>query len=173
MKYIFALFILICITLFNLSPFGFKILAGFDHAQGGTLVFVPNANELVAGNGAFTSPTATTPRTYQWLIHESQLTALVGKNLTAITYRLPTSATGPWPTTDVTYSDYDIYLSGSVSPENRSLAFAQKCCRDSNPSTERSTFLYLQIHLHPAETQMHSDWTLPLINHGFIPADIC
>lgn len=125
MKYIFALFILICITLFNLSPFGFKILAGFDHAQGGTLVFVPNANELVAGNGAFTSPTATTPRTYQWLIHESQLTALVGKNLTAITYRLPTSATGPWPTTDVTYSDYDIYLSGSVSPENRSLAFAQ------------------------------------------------
>jgi hypothetical protein len=85
---------------------------------------VPPAFQNVVGGSTFTGPTATTARTYQWLIHESQLTDLVGLDLTGLTYRNPTSATAAWPAADITFSDYDIYISGSVAPEERSLTFA-------------------------------------------------
>ena len=63
-------------------------------------------------------------RTYQWLIAESELTAYVGQDLTGIAMRLPTSATSAWPTADASYTNFDIYLSGSVDPASRSLTLA-------------------------------------------------
>ena len=57
-------------------------------------------------------------------MHESLLTDLVGLELTGITFRLPTNATTPWPANDAFFSNYDIYLSGSVDPSQRSLTFA-------------------------------------------------
>ena len=85
---------------------------------------VPTAFENAPGTSTFLGPLANAARTYQLLIHESQLTNLVGLQLTGISWRLPTSATGEWPTGDITYANYDIYLSGSVNPADRSLTFA-------------------------------------------------
>lgn len=85
---------------------------------------VPNAFENTPGTGTFLGPLANAQRTYQWLIQASQLTGLVGKNLTGFKMRIPTSSTADWPTSDVTFTNYDVYLSGSVEPANRSLTFA-------------------------------------------------
>lgn len=83
---------------------------------------VPNAYESTAAGGSFLGPFSNSPRTYQMLIAASELTDLVGKNLTSLSFRSLTSATSAWPTSDVTFSSFDIYLSGSVNPANRSLA---------------------------------------------------
>ncbi|MBK9227147.1 MAG: hypothetical protein IPL67_08900 [Ignavibacteria bacterium] len=85
---------------------------------------VPNNYSATGGTASFTGPLANLQRTYQLLIHQNQIAALAGKNLTAISFRLPQSAVSSWPTTGVTYNNYDIYLSGSVDPVNRSLTFA-------------------------------------------------
>ncbi len=88
-------------------------------------VVVPNAYNATPGTASFTGPFATTARTYQLLIHQDQLAELVGKSLTSIDFRLPTSATAAWPAAPVEVTSYDIYLSESVPPANRSLTFAQ------------------------------------------------
>ncbi len=85
---------------------------------------VPAAFENTPGTGTFLGPLANSQRTYQLLIHESLLTNILGHQLTGLSWRLPTSATGAWPTADVSFANYDIYLSGSVAPADRSLTFA-------------------------------------------------
>lgn len=85
---------------------------------------VPSSYENVPGTGTFLGPLANAQRTYQLLIHESLLTDMVGLELTGLTWRIPPSATSDWPTADVTFNNYDIYLSGSVTPADRSLTFA-------------------------------------------------
>ncbi len=100
-------------------------LAVTASAAGGLVdAVVPPAYKDVPGTGIFLGPQTVGPRTYQMLIHESLLTDLVGLRLNGITWRLPTSATADWPASNVTYASYDIYLSGSVAPEFRSLTFA-------------------------------------------------
>lgn len=84
---------------------------------------VPSDYASTPANITFLGPLANAPRTYQLLIHESLLTNLVGKEIKAISWRLPTSATANWPLADVTYTNYDIYLSESVTPSARSLTF--------------------------------------------------
>jgi hypothetical protein len=44
--------------------------------------------------------------------------------LTGLTWRIPANASADWPAVDLNYSNYDIYLSGSVDPADRSLTFA-------------------------------------------------
>ncbi len=97
-------------------------LSATSHAQLQTTV--PNAFGDTAGTGTFLGPLANSARTYQLLIDDSQLTAHLGMTLTGISFRLPASATGNWPTTSITFDNYDIRLSGSVAPEDRSLVFA-------------------------------------------------
>ncbi len=82
---------------------------------------VPPDYTSTPGNGTFLSQFANTPRTYQLLIHESLLTDLVGKELHAVSWRLPTSALSNWPSSVVTVTNHDIYLSESVTPADRSL----------------------------------------------------
>jgi len=82
---------------------------------------VPSDYTSTPGTSAFLSQLASTPRTYQLLIHESLLIDLVGKELHAVSWRLPTSATSDWPATEVTVTNHDIYLSESVTPADRSL----------------------------------------------------
>ncbi|HMS66256.1 MAG TPA: T9SS type A sorting domain-containing protein [Ignavibacteria bacterium] len=84
---------------------------------------VPNAYSGLPGTVTFTGPLTNSQRTYQMLINESELTALQGKRIDAITFRLPVSAASAWPVSDITYANYDIYLSGSVAPQDRSLTF--------------------------------------------------
>ena len=82
---------------------------------------IPPAYQDVTGTGGFLGPLANAARTYQLLIHQDQLTAMVGQELTAISWRNPASATTTWPATDAVYGAYDIYLAPSVAPAARSL----------------------------------------------------
>lgn len=86
---------------------------------------VPTGYSATPGTHSFLGPLANTGRTYQLLINANQLTSLVGQDLLGLSWRLPTSATAAWPSVDVTFSNYDIYLSGSVAPADRSLTFAE------------------------------------------------
>ena len=85
---------------------------------------VPTAFAATAGGGTFLGPLSNAQRTYQLLIHSDQLTALVGQNLTGITFRLLPSATANWPAADAAFTAYDIRLSESVAPADRNLTFA-------------------------------------------------
>lgn len=85
---------------------------------------VPNAFAGTPGGGTFLGPLANSARTYQLLINESQLTSFVGSSLNGLQWRLGPSAANPWPAADVSFTNFDIYLSGSVAPADRSLTFA-------------------------------------------------
>lgn len=85
-----------------------------------TTVTIPN----LTTTSSFTGPFANNTRTYQMIIDDSQLTALNGKYLTSISFRLPTTAAAAWPAANTTYPDYQIYLSDGVEPANRQLNFA-------------------------------------------------
>lgn len=85
---------------------------------------VPPGYTGTQGTATFLGPLGNAQRTYQLLIRDSMLTAIVGQRITGMTYRLLGSATNNWPASDITYANYDIYLSESVAPENRSLTFA-------------------------------------------------
>lgn len=85
---------------------------------------IPPAYSGTPGTAGFLGPLANAQRTYQLLIHEDLLTGLVNKEIQAIGWRLLPSAAADWPAAEATYSSYDIYLSESVPPANRSLTFA-------------------------------------------------
>ncbi len=101
----------------------FEAIGAATDIQGNPHV-VPTAYSNTTGTSTFTGPLANAQRTYQLLIHESELAAINGDRIEGITWRLPASATANWPLTDTTCSNFDIYLSGSVDPQNRSLTFA-------------------------------------------------
>lgn len=85
---------------------------------------VPNDFANTTGTATFLGPFANSQRTYQLLIHENQLNDFVGLPLNGLTWRLPASAVANWPASTTTYNNFDIYLSESVAPANRSLTFA-------------------------------------------------
>ncbi|MBX7043278.1 MAG: hypothetical protein K1X85_10270 [Ignavibacteria bacterium] len=120
---------LLC-TLLILSAMLYLSRAAHADTQSGAsgessiLEVVPNAYSGTTGTGTFLGPLSNAQRTYQLLIHANQLTNLVGKALTGFSMRIPASATANWPAADLTYTNYDVYLSGSVDPVNRSLTFA-------------------------------------------------
>lgn len=89
-------------------------------AKAQTTVTIPN----LTTTSSFTGPFANNTRTYQMIIDDTQLTALNGKYLTSISFRLPSTAAAAWPAANTTYSDYQIYLSDGVDPINRQLNFA-------------------------------------------------
>jgi hypothetical protein len=85
---------------------------------------VPNDRENTAGNATFLGPLASAARTYQLLIDDTQLTGLAGQQLSGITWRLSSSATANFPAADSNFASFDVRLSDSVDPVNRSLTFA-------------------------------------------------
>lgn len=84
---------------------------------------MPNAYSGTGGTGVFTGPLANSQRTYQWLINANQLTSMIGNNIVSLAMRIPGNATGAWPTADVTFTNFDIYLAPSRPPSQRSLTF--------------------------------------------------
>jgi len=84
---------------------------------------VPPAYTGSTGTASFLGPLSNSSRTYQLLINANQLTGMIGQNLTAISYRSLAGATTVWPPSDYSISNYRIYLSESVTPSARSLAF--------------------------------------------------
>ncbi len=109
-------------------------------------VVVPNEYATTAAALTFLGPLSTSARTYQLLINSNQNTNLVGKQLTGITFRIPANATGPWPTAAINFANFDIYLSQSVAPADRSLTFAdnivgpQTQVRDGNLAIAANAF---------------------------------
>lgn len=89
-----------------------------------TAQVVPSTYENTPGTTSFTGPHATGARTYQMLMHEDLLGDLVGKSITGISFRTPPNASSAWPATNISYANYDVYLSESVTPSARSLTFA-------------------------------------------------
>lgn len=85
---------------------------------------IPPAYVSTPGTAGFLGPLANTQRTYQLLIHADLLTDMLNKEIHAIAWRLLPSASADWPAAEVTYSTYDIYLSESVPPANRSFTFS-------------------------------------------------
>ncbi len=122
---------------FTILPFLFLIILASqtvaqtsdDHGPG---VVIPKRAEFIfppeyastVGTAVFTGPLASTARTVQLLLNESLLSPYIGKEIKGLTWRLGPAASANWPATDQTFLNYDIYLSGSVAPENRSLTFA-------------------------------------------------
>jgi hypothetical protein len=86
---------------------------------------VPEAYTNTPGTASFIGPMAQGSRTNQYLIHESLLTGLVGKELTAVSWRLGSGSTSAFPLADFTFANFDIYLSASVDPSERSTVFAE------------------------------------------------
>lgn len=63
-------------------------------------------------------------RNFQLIIDDSQLTALSGKYINSISLKLSTATKTTWPSTDATFSSFNIYLSNGVDPANRVFNFA-------------------------------------------------
>ena len=84
-----------------------------------TTLVLPNSNE----GSSFIGPFGNAARKLQFIIDDSLLTSLVGKNLTSISFRLPASTVDSWPANALTMSAFDIYLSDSVEPADRQLDF--------------------------------------------------
>jgi hypothetical protein len=98
------------------------VLVSGVHAQ--TYSPIPNDYGSTSAGSTFLGPMANAARTYQLLINESQLTDHVGRLIDGFAWRLPSSATAPWPLTDVDFSQFDLRLSPSVAPASRSLTFS-------------------------------------------------
>ena len=113
--------------IFSLSLFllvvcsGANIDAQTDNPD--ALFVIPNAYSGTAGTGVFMGPISNTPRTYQMLINANQLTALVGTHITSLSMRIPSASSASWPLTDVTFTNFDIYLGQSVPPGERHSTF--------------------------------------------------
>lgn len=107
-------------TIFTFLVF---ILFSFNAAAQEAIIYhvVPSDYTNTAGNAAFFGPLSSSARTYQHLIHESLLAPILGKQIYAVSYRLPAGATASYPASDVTVSNYDFYLGQSVDPANMSL----------------------------------------------------
>lgn len=132
--------------LHSFASLGFLGACALSAAQISTSV--PNAFQNAAGGGTFLGPLANTARTYQLLIHSSQLTAHQGRTITSLSYRLLPSASSPWPASSITFNNYDIRLSGSVDPSARSLTFANNVV--GSQSLVRSGSLTMAAGSHPS-----------------------
>ncbi len=88
-------------------------------------VVMPLDYAAAAGTHTFLGPLSSSERTYQLLIHADQLTGLVGGEITGLAFRSTSGATSAWPTAETTYAAFDIYLSPSVEPANRSFTFGE------------------------------------------------
>lgn len=108
---------------FTLFIFFLFLLFSFSVSAQESILFhvVPPSYTNTAGTASFLGPLYTSARTYQLLINENQLTDIVGQEIQALSWRIPPSASSNWPPVDVTVTNYDLYLSESVTPADRSL----------------------------------------------------
>lgn len=115
MKNFFKIFLLVfCFTV---------VSANYSFANDAGLTIVPNTYASTPGNLTFLGPITNSPRTCQLLINENQLTGMVGQFITSIAWRIPTSSTSAWPTSETIFANYDVYLAVSVPPSQRRFTF--------------------------------------------------
>jgi hypothetical protein len=84
---------------------------------------VPSEYQGSAGTGSFLL-LSIGGRSYQWIIHEDQLAAVLGHEIKGIAWRALPSALAAWPPSSANFTSFDLYLGPSVAPANRSTTFA-------------------------------------------------
>jgi hypothetical protein len=130
---------------------------------------VPSSYGATTGTNPFLGPFSNSQITYQLLIAAGELTDLVGKNLVSLAFRNTANSTTPWPTSEATFINYDIYLSGAVNPVDRTLFFAQNAV---GPTTQvRSGNLVIPINAltvgsNPNNFSYDIDFTTPYFYSG-------
>lgn len=81
------------------------------------LFVIPSTYTGTVGTATFTGPTGNTARTYQMIINSNQLTALVERSQHQL--HLEIQLHQQLPSSDVTFTNYDIYLAQGVPPAER------------------------------------------------------
>jgi hypothetical protein len=91
-----------------------------------TQVVVPNVYTNTGATAVSAVPIhiQNNPWTFQLIYHESQLTGLIGKDLTAISYRRGATEGGGYPLQTTTWSNYVVRLGPSVAPSSATGTFA-------------------------------------------------
>lgn len=93
----------------------------------GTELVVPNANAATGGQNTFGGVLFGNSLTLQLLIHEDQLSSVVGQNLNAVQWRTPPTPSGftsEFPSTDLLFNNFDIRISQGVVPSDISSSFS-------------------------------------------------
>lgn len=93
----------------------------------GTDLVVPNANAATEGQNTFAGVLTGNSLTLQMLIHEDQLSSVVGQNLNAVQWRTPPTPSGffrEFPSTDLQFNNFDIRLSQGVVPSDISFRYS-------------------------------------------------
>jgi hypothetical protein len=95
-------------------------------AAGQSFVVAPNIYENTEGPGSSNSliRNAGNPRTVQIIFSATQLTEMVNRNITGVTYRLSNVLPGGYPLVTTTWSQYQIRLGPSVAPASAGTTFA-------------------------------------------------
>lgn len=105
--------------------FALGILAFTFVASASAQVVVPNhLASTDADSNFFLLVAGTTTRTYQETIAASQLTSLVGTNLTGVQWRLNAGEVASWPPTGGSISDFQVWIGAGVAPTSQSTTFA-------------------------------------------------
>jgi len=92
----------------------------------------PSGFASVEGNSALSTPLTRAARTLQSAIAATSLTGLTnGAQIMGLSFRLDDSQSGPWPASDLTWTDYSIQLSTSLNaPGLLSTTFADNLGAD-------------------------------------------
>jgi hypothetical protein len=98
----------------RLSKLVLILTALFPSIARADLIVLPNANTATSGNGNTLFPLGLTEATFQWVYSSSQLTSIVGDNITSIGFRLPAGASTVASAT--TFAQWNLVLSPSVNP---------------------------------------------------------
>ena len=98
----------------RIYPIAFAALIIGVSAQAGTIV-APNGNTSANGNSSQLDPFGEggNPQEFQWLLNGSQLTSMVGDNITAIGFRVASGLSDQAPST---INSFDMELSSSNNP---------------------------------------------------------
>jgi hypothetical protein len=101
--------------------------AGACVASASADIVVPNANTNVSSGGTGLNTfirDINAPRSGQLLIDASQLTGVIGQQITGLTFRMYNGATTAFPPTAATWSDYTINMGQGVALGSQTTTFA-------------------------------------------------
>jgi len=116
--------------------FGLSLISLGAVAIAGAQTVVPNNLANTGGNATFAFfVEGSSTRTYQSVFAASQLTDLVGRNLTGVSFRINAGSNG-WPGAGGTMSMFDVRIGEGVAPSAISSTFANNFL--SSPSLVRS-----------------------------------
>ncbi|HRJ26635.1 MAG TPA: hypothetical protein PLO61_03875 [Fimbriimonadaceae bacterium] len=129
------------------SLYALALVAGACLA-GATTTVAPTDFETTSTTGTFLGPMATSVRKLQLMIAPTELVAHLGRQINAISFRIPPAATANWPVADATSSTFEIRLSACVEIPLRTTTFAsnvvgaQTLCRSGSLTYPANSFTF-------------------------------